>query len=134
MAYTPTEWKNGDVITAEKLNKIENGIKDIPNDDFYITITYVNSEVTMDKTFEEITEAYTQGKRLLVKLVNYNNAILPLRSVSSGMGGATYGFVGISELNPFFDSSTSTTVWFLSVLIDNNDTRIVNKKSIITFS
>lgn len=27
MSYIPTEWKNGDVITSEKLNKIENGIK-----------------------------------------------------------------------------------------------------------
>ena len=26
MAYTPTEWSNGDVITAEKLNKIEGGV------------------------------------------------------------------------------------------------------------
>ncbi|MDN6491158.1 MAG: hypothetical protein L0K14_00530, partial [Leuconostoc sp.] len=26
MAYTPTEWKKGDTITSEKLNKIENGV------------------------------------------------------------------------------------------------------------
>lgn len=26
MSYEPTEWKTGDVITSEKLNKIENGI------------------------------------------------------------------------------------------------------------
>ena len=26
MAYTPTEWETGDIITAEKLNNIENGI------------------------------------------------------------------------------------------------------------
>ena len=26
MSYTPTEWKSGDVITAEKLNHIEEGI------------------------------------------------------------------------------------------------------------
>lgn len=26
MAYTPTEWATGDIITAEKLNKMENGI------------------------------------------------------------------------------------------------------------
>lgn len=26
MAYTPTEWTTGDIITAEKLNKIEQGI------------------------------------------------------------------------------------------------------------
>lgn len=27
MSYTPTEWKNGDTITAEKLNNIEEGIE-----------------------------------------------------------------------------------------------------------
>ena len=28
MAYTPTTWNDGDVITAEKMNKLEQGIKD----------------------------------------------------------------------------------------------------------
>lgn len=27
MAYTPTDWKNGDVITAERLNKLEQGVQ-----------------------------------------------------------------------------------------------------------
>lgn len=27
MAYTPTTWNNDDVITAEKLNKLEHGVK-----------------------------------------------------------------------------------------------------------
>lgn len=27
MAYTPTTWNDGDVITAEKLNKLEQGVK-----------------------------------------------------------------------------------------------------------
>lgn len=27
MAYTPTKWNDGDVITAEKLNKLEEGVK-----------------------------------------------------------------------------------------------------------
>lgn len=27
MAYTPTKWQDGDVITAEKLNKLEEGVK-----------------------------------------------------------------------------------------------------------
>lgn len=26
MAYTPTKWNDGDVITAEKLNKLEQGV------------------------------------------------------------------------------------------------------------
>lgn len=29
MAYEPTEWACGDVITSEKLNKIERGVADI---------------------------------------------------------------------------------------------------------
>ena len=28
MAYTPTTWNDGDVITAEKMNKLEQGVKD----------------------------------------------------------------------------------------------------------
>ena len=27
MAYTPTVWKTGDVITAEKMNKLEEGVQ-----------------------------------------------------------------------------------------------------------
>lgn len=27
MAYTPTQWKTGDVITAEKMNKLEQGVQ-----------------------------------------------------------------------------------------------------------
>lgn len=29
--YTPTVWQDGDAITAEKLNKIENRIREIQN-------------------------------------------------------------------------------------------------------
>lgn len=36
MAYTPTEWKSGDVITAEKLNNMEEGI----NSNFESIILY----------------------------------------------------------------------------------------------
>ena len=27
MVYTPTEWQDGDIITAEKLNKLEQGVQ-----------------------------------------------------------------------------------------------------------
>lgn len=30
MAYTPTTWQTGDVITAEKMNKLENGVAAVP--------------------------------------------------------------------------------------------------------
>lgn len=28
MAYEPTTWSDGDLITADKLNKLEQGVKD----------------------------------------------------------------------------------------------------------
>lgn len=31
MAYTKTQWKNNDIITAEKLNKMEDGITNVAN-------------------------------------------------------------------------------------------------------
>lgn len=51
MAYTPTEWETGDVITAEKLNKIEAGIGDALNT-FVITCTATAQDFsgTIDKT------------------------------------------------------------------------------------
>ncbi len=33
MAYTPTKWNDGDVITKEKLNKLEEGLAAVPKGD-----------------------------------------------------------------------------------------------------
>lgn len=32
MAYTPTTWNDGDIITKEKLNNVEQGIKTLDED------------------------------------------------------------------------------------------------------
>lgn len=39
MSYTPTEWSNGDVITAEKLNHIETGVNTA---DFVVDLIITN--------------------------------------------------------------------------------------------
>lgn len=62
MAYTPTEWKDGDIITAEKLNKIENGITNTGGTKLVNLHIYENGESHPDYglgyleniTFEEI--------------------------------------------------------------------------------
>lgn len=72
MSYTPTEWKTGDVITAEKLNKLEDGvanaggdsgggvliatITESPEDDF--------SEYSCNKTFNELLQAIEERKKV----------------------------------------------------------------------
>ena len=68
MAYTPTEWQSGDIVTSEKLNKIENGIASAGSEVFMVGGTY-NEETgyfTMDKTWSEINEAITAGKHCLL--------------------------------------------------------------------
>lgn len=65
MAYTPTNWQNGDTITAEKLNKMEGGIESA-NAPFIVTLTPTEPDFsgTMDKTGDDILQAYLSGRRI----------------------------------------------------------------------
>lgn len=65
MAYSPTEWHNGDIISAEKLNKLENGVANgsASSGLFPITLTW-NADwsiATLNKTFSEIKTALQSG-------------------------------------------------------------------------
>ena len=66
MSYTPTEWKKGDVITATKLNKIENGIAAINVSPLIVTVTVSDDNDstyhTCDKTWNEIKTAFESGR------------------------------------------------------------------------
>lgn len=68
MGYIPTEWQTGDIITAAKLNKAEEGIAAASDFRFTASITYDDQDVgTLDKTFEEIETAFNAGKICVVK-------------------------------------------------------------------
>lgn len=73
MSYTYTEWNTGDVITAEKLNNIEQGI--VSHDVFVVTSTNDDSlsAFVLDKTYDEILQAFTSGKNVIVKLIHGDN-------------------------------------------------------------
>lgn len=43
--YTPTVWQNGDIITAQKLNKIENRIEELQDLKNRIIVIEVNSSL-----------------------------------------------------------------------------------------
>ena len=70
MSYTPTTWQTGDTITAEKLNNMESGIEKAVNP-FIVTCTPTAQDFsgTMDKTPEEIDEAYRTGRRIRFKVM-----------------------------------------------------------------
>lgn len=57
MSYTPTNWQNGDVITSEKLNKIENGISSAGGGTDILFATLIPTTMALDKTFQELASA-----------------------------------------------------------------------------
>lgn len=77
MSYTPTNWDNGDIITAEKLNKIEQGISDISNSSgggdtggtFVVEVVQEEgSRARLTATWNELKAAYDAGKVIFMQL------------------------------------------------------------------
>ena len=63
MAYTPNNWKDGDVITAEKMNKIENAVSPL-----IITLTgetTSNGQPYVNATADDVLAALEAGKCLI---------------------------------------------------------------------
>lgn len=60
MAYNKHTWTTGETITAEKLNNIEEGIAD--SNVLTITSTLSGSTITLNKTWKEISDAFTGNK------------------------------------------------------------------------
>ncbi len=97
MAYTKQTWANGDVITAEKLNHMEDGIESAVPAMFIITLEQSDEDYTIDKTMDEIMSAYNDG---LIPVVKYGNSFLYLLGEPDGevvmFGGMTQFNYGIS--------------------------------------
>lgn len=67
MAYEPTNWKSGDVVTAAKLNKIEQGIY---GSVFIVHLTEGQEGTVADATIQEIYDAAITG--CLVRATYFN--------------------------------------------------------------
>ena len=63
--YTPTVWKNGDIITEQKLNKLEQGLEDagckIAKINVTLTAVGTSYTCTPDKTFAEVMALIEDG-------------------------------------------------------------------------
>lgn len=71
MNYNPTNWQNGDIITAERLNKLENGVAESSIDSGSFDVGLQVDEHDMpyvSKDIEELIEAYNDGKTLIAEV------------------------------------------------------------------
>lgn len=67
MAYEPTEWKSGDVITAEKLNKIETELASK-----FLIVTVEDGHLS--RTWQEIYDALCTQR---IPMIFHNNESFP---------------------------------------------------------
>lgn len=104
MAYTPTNWKDGDIISAEKMNKLEQGVAEGGGGGVLLvnvtksggSINSVSpmlkkgdsSTFTADKTYAEVDAAVKAGK--MVYLV-YNGVYIPLTVVNANDSSSSGG-------------------------------------------
>lgn len=75
MSYNPTNWTNGDLITTEKLNKIEQGIA-VAADSGSVFIVNVDETGTCDKTAGQINTAFLAGKQVIFSIPNLEELTL----------------------------------------------------------
>jgi hypothetical protein len=78
MSYEKTNWQKGDVITAEKLNNIENELEALDDRVFIVNIDAEDNgntitAATADKTRQEMSAAVEAGKLIIIRLTrNYS--------------------------------------------------------------
>lgn len=121
MAYTPTVWKTGDVVSSEKLNKMENGIANAgggASNLFEILVDYdVFSgwyEVDSNISFDDIVNAYRQGKLiyLVIDLDPDHNGVYPLADLNVESGQVRFVQVGQNGINVFCLDKNINTITF----------------------
>ena len=91
MSYEPTVWQTGDTVTAEKLNKLEQGVTNAGGGVFIIPITSTEDghDITYSTTVTvgEIATALTNGK--LCVCVDDLGSIFPF---IEDVGDGSYNF------------------------------------------
>lgn len=111
MSYTPTEWNTGDIVTAEKLNKLENGVA---SGGIFIVNTLVDEQTLrpiLDKTWQEIKDAF-DAMNIVILIANINSSLVIekqityLSVINSSVDGSNYecGFYVGSEYLGFSTS------------------------------
>lgn len=96
MAYTPKTWQCDDTITADELNRMEQGIAEASQDgggaDSLLVVN--DNDGTLDHTWKEIYDAYNSGKTVKVRQQGLGNAVfindICAPSVSVNPPNATY--------------------------------------------
>ena len=94
MAYEPTEWKNGEIITAEKMNKIETELASR-----FLIITVENGHLS--RTWQEIYDALrAQRIPMIFHNVEEPFAVCGFNVIANAMNtGNTYQIFSVNNVD-----------------------------------
>lgn len=124
MAYEKTNWATGDVITAEKLNKIEEGIENVSGGSgggvMTALITVESPEGgTCDKSYDVILAEITSGKPVIVSAVAGDVCLGSAFVIPDYVGSTVQLVVKIDDVAQFI--CTLGTTWEIIVSGGGND-------------
>lgn len=100
MAYSKQQWQDGDIITAEKLNHMEDGIK--ASNGVMVITPYWDDDGIMKSnyTYEEILDAGYNGQIVILQFGETSYQSKSYLLTSLGMGGPiTFTYTDV-ELRP----------------------------------
>ena len=106
MAYEPTQWRSGDTITSERLNKMENGIANKGNDFFNLPI------VTLDYTNETNCTSPIELKTL-AEIKKFEGVPVIVQIFYNGYGGVKAEKFGLGRVQLKMTDPTSSTGFFV---------------------
>ena len=110
MSYTKQAWETGDLITAAKLNHIEDGVDGAYGMVVVATMTTEDDTTTLDKTYQDISDALTAGKVVYAKSATASDITLyTLGVLALDEYAVTFYAVGGSDAMEF-SSETATGV------------------------
>ena len=98
MSYTKTTWSDGDVITAEKLNKLENGVA---NAGSVLIVHFDDNTLSLDKTWQEICDSFIN--------------MIPVYLYKSYEDGSDFGYVLSLVISVQFSSNYGYCVFIQSI-------------------
>ena len=105
MAYEPTTWKSGDVVTSAKLNKLENGVA-AAGGVFVIHKTVVEGTATLDANYNQVSAAIEAGKIPVVLMENVGGGV-DIQYVNFTWGNNEQGY-GISTTDTAYTAASAT--------------------------
>ena len=99
MSYEPTNWKDGDLVTSAKLNKLEQGVANGGGSIFMIDLQENSpNSYTSLVAYEDIEEACKE-KMPVARIINdseegyFEATYMPVMGVGADPGTSEYGFV-----------------------------------------